>query len=266
MLGPCGEVHGLYALETLAFKKEAVGIRGKRHSRKRPALGTNRADERRLKTVIVHSCDRGDVGPGAVADGGIAGIGSICGAVQTESVDLDMECLGNIAYRALYLDVHIILGHGHNRKFVRRQEILDSVDFLSGRAITFVELVLRDPLPVLAGPVLVRLLHQLIELLLVVQFEPNGHRNDRRRIDRPMVNGLTNKPGVFFERTKLFCATLWRLQNMRAAALTTKRKHLWIILTIARLLIHIRTIYTRPCPAAVQEARGTRSPTASSGI
>ena len=75
------------------------------------------------------------------------------------------------------------------------QEVADRVHLLRSGRKTRVELVLSDPLVIAGGAFLVLVLHQLVELILVVQFQPNGDFDHQIGIYRAFVHRLLDEAG-----------------------------------------------------------------------
>ena len=101
----------------------------------------------------------------------------------------------NGVYTALHLDIHIVLGDLRDSEIVRAEEILHGVHFLRSRCKAGVELILRDPLLIVGGALLLLFFDEVVQLPFVVKLQPDRYIDHTVRVQRSQISRLADESG-----------------------------------------------------------------------
>src|SRR5260370_5766618 len=106
---------------------------------------------------------------------------------------------------------------------MRREEILYGLNFLRCGCEASVKLGLRDPLVKIGRTSLVLLLHQSVQLVLIMKLQPSRHRNYVCGIGWPEIFGVRDKSGSVVRNRSIACALSER--HIRHKAKSYRQKY-----------------------------------------
>ena len=111
----------------------------------------------------------------------------------SEIIYLYLKRFLHCADRALRFNVHVVFRDFEHCQLVGCKEILHGLHRLRAWPEGGIELILRDPLVIRAGTLLILLFDQLVQFDLVLQVQPDRNRNHSGRVSRAEIFGVLDK-------------------------------------------------------------------------